>query len=56
MMQGSIKDLQRALFVIATEIDRICRKNDIRYVLMFGSLLCAVLQKGIIPWDDDVEI
>lgn len=41
---------------LLVEFDRVCRANDINYVLFEGSLLGAVRHNGYIPWDDDADI
>ena len=38
------------------EMDEICRKHDIEYVLFAGSALGAERHGGFIPWDDDADI
>lgn len=51
-----MKKLQMTELEMVVEIDRICRKYDISYVLGAGSMLGAVRNKGFIPWDDDADI
>lgn len=51
-----LKKLHLALLIIADEIERVCKRNDIQYSLLAGSMLGAVRHGGFIPWDDDMDI
>lgn len=37
-------------------IDYVCKKENLNYSLMFGTLIGAVRHNGFIPWDDDADI
>ena len=48
--------VQKTALEALVEIDRICRKNNIKYTLAYGTMIGAVRHQGFIPWDDDVDI
>lgn len=52
----SFREAQLGAYEILKFLDELCRKHKFRYFLMYGSLIGAVRNKGIIPWDDDVDI
>lgn len=50
------KHLNAVFLDMLQEFDRLCKKADITYWVIFGACLGAVRHKGFIPWDDDVDI
>ena len=46
---------KQLLFLLDTFVE-ICKRNGLKYYLAAGSVLGAVRHKGMIPWDDDIDV
>lgn len=53
---GMMKKAWAAQLEDLKEVDRICKKYNIQYFAEWGTLLGAIRHKGMIPWDDDLDI
>ena len=48
--------LQQIELELLQEVHRICKKCDIHYTIIAGTMLGAVRHAGFIPWDDDADV
>ena len=53
---GDLKHLQADLLTIRAKLDELCKKHDIKYFAVGGTLLGAMRHEGYIPWDDDIDL
>lgn len=54
--ETQLRQLQMIELELLEEVDRICKKCDIHYNIIAGTLLGAVRHGGFIPWDDDADV
>lgn len=52
----SMKETQAISLEILKTVADICEEQNLRYYLIYGTLIGAIRHKGYIPWDDDVDI
>lgn len=52
----TVRDIQNVLLDMMVIVDRICKNNNIDYIMTGGTALGAIRHKGFIPWDDDLDI
>jgi lipopolysaccharide cholinephosphotransferase len=50
------KKLWTILLDMLVEFDQVCKRHNLTYFMIYGSLLGTVRHKGFIPWDDDIDV
>lgn len=53
---SELKEIRKIQKELISEVDRICKKCDIHYNMVGGTMLGAIRHGGYIPWDDDADI
>ena len=56
LYDGKLQHIRDMELKLLRTIDKICRENHIMYFLSGGTMLGAIRHKGLIPWDDDIDI
>ena len=56
LSKEQLRQLQLIELEMLIEVDRICKKYNIHYNIIAGTLLGAVRNGGFIPWDDDADV
>ena len=51
-----LRKIQLCEFEILKRFADFCEENELKYMLIGGTLLGAIRHKGFIPWDDDIDV
>ena len=52
----SLEEVHKETLNVLKKIDEICEHNDIKYSIMYGTLIGYMRHNGFIPWDDDMDV
>lgn len=52
----TLQQVQETELEMLDEVIRLCQKHDLHFAMLGGSCLGAVRHKGMIPWDDDIDV
>lgn len=52
----TFREAQLGAYDVLKFIDKVCSEQGFTYFLAYGSMLGAVRNGGIIPWDDDIDV
>ena len=55
-MESVIDQIHKKDLELAEFFKGICKKNNLTYYIIGGTLLGAIRHKGFIPWDDDMDL
>ena len=56
---SELEDLKKGQGIMTSmlkEFDQICRKHNLNYWCIGGTLIGAVRHKGWVPWDADIDV
>lgn len=54
--EEELVDLHKVLLLMLDDLIEICKRNNLHFILIGGSAIGALRDKGFIPWDDDIDI
>lgn len=52
----TFREVQIGAYQVLKKIKEICVQENLTYFLAYGTLIGALRHKGVIPWDDDIDI
>lgn len=56
LVNNDKQQLNHILVELLRTLDEVCQRYKIKYFVFAGTMLGAIRHKGIIPWDDDVDV
>lgn len=56
LTQEELKEWKRIIVDVLRELHDICHRNGFTYYAVGGTAIGAVRHKGMIPWDDDIDV